>query len=78
MLLFRIDCLAKSRDLQARLLELKTEMEALRADTPISVVDRLHEENVEKGENKYSTLLKVGQIDVLDFALFTFWHFDAL
>ena len=55
----RIDCLAKSRDLQARLMELKTEMEDMRADQHISTLDRLHEENLQRGDNKYSTLQKV-------------------
>jgi hypothetical protein len=54
-----MDCLAKSRDLQARLIELKSEMEDMRADTNLSDLDRLHEENQQRGDNKYSTLQKV-------------------
>lgn len=54
-----IDCIEKSRHLQERLIELKTEMEDMRADTRISELDRLHEENMQSGDNKYSTLQKV-------------------
>ncbi|KAK7088485.1 merlin-like [Littorina saxatilis] len=55
----RIDCIEKSRHLQERLIELKTEMEDMRADTHITELDRIHEESLQRGDNKYSTLQKI-------------------
>lgn len=55
----RIDCIEKSRHLQERLKELKTEMEDMRADSHLSDLDRLHEESLQRGDNKYSTLQKI-------------------
>ncbi|KAL8614045.1 hypothetical protein ACOMHN_023280 [Nucella lapillus] len=55
----RIDCIEKSRHLQERLKELKTEMEDMRADTHLTNLDRLHEESLQRGDNKYSTLQKI-------------------
>ena len=49
----------KSKHLQEQLKELKTEIEVLKVEEKQTHLDRLHEENVQSGENKYSTLRKV-------------------
>ena len=49
----------KSKHLQDRLQELKSEIEVLKVEEKQTHLDRLHEENVQQGNNKYSTLKKV-------------------
>lgn len=55
----RIEYIEKSRRLQERLKELKSEMEDLKVEAEVSDLDRLHDENLQRGENKYSTLQKI-------------------
>ena len=50
----------KSKHLQDQLKELKSEIEVLKVEEKQTLLDRLHDENVARGENKYSTLRKVG------------------
>ncbi|RWS30407.1 merlin-like isoform X2 [Leptotrombidium deliense] len=52
----RIEYLEKSRNLQEQLRDLKCEIQVLKVDERLTPMDRIHEENVNKGENKYSTL----------------------
>nr|KAG5694285.1 hypothetical protein BaRGS_032003 [Batillaria attramentaria] len=54
----RIECIEKSRHLQERLKELKSEIEDMKVDDEVSDLDRLHEESIQRGDNKYSTLQK--------------------
>ncbi len=49
----------KHNNLQEQLKELKSEIEVLKVEEKQTHMDRLHEENVQKGETKYSTLRKV-------------------
>lgn len=49
----------KSKNLQEQLKELKSEIEVLKVEDKQSRLDMLHEENISRGENKYSTLGKV-------------------
>lgn len=52
----RIEYLQKSKHLQEQLQDLKTEIQVLKVDDRLTDLDRIHEENASKGENKYSTL----------------------
>ena len=54
----RLEYLEKSRHLQEQLCGLRNEIQVLKVEERLSVYDRLHEENVRRGENKYSTLRK--------------------
>ena len=56
----RVEYLEKSKSLQEQLRELKTEIEGLKLDEKQTSYDLLHQEQVLSGENKYSTLRKVG------------------
>lgn len=51
--------LEKSHHLQQQLTELKTEIEGLKVMGSQDMLDRIHFENIGKGENKYSTLQKL-------------------
>ena len=55
----RVDYLEKSRNLQEQLKELKSEIEVLKVEEKHSHLDSLHEQNSQRGENKYSTLGKI-------------------
>lgn len=54
----RMEYLKKSKFLQQQLRDLKTEIEVLKVDDRLTSMDRIHDENVHRGENKYSTLRK--------------------
>lgn len=55
----RVEYLEKSHHLQRQLTELKTEIEGLKINGSNDILDRIHLENVDKGENKYSTMQKL-------------------
>lgn len=55
----RIEYMEKSKNLHDQLKELKSEIEVLKVEDKQSLFDVLHEQNVNRGENKYSTLGKV-------------------
>lgn len=55
----RVEYMEKSKNLQEQLKELKSEIEVLKVEDKQSRLDILHEENISRGENKYSTLGKV-------------------
>jgi len=55
----RIEYLEKSKHLQEQLKELKNEIEVLKVDEKTTSMDRIHEDNLLHGENKYSTLRKI-------------------
>ncbi|CAG2100798.1 unnamed protein product [Medioppia subpectinata] len=52
----RIEYLEKSRHLQEQLRDLKSEIQVLKVEDKLTPLDRFHEEAVNKGETKYSTL----------------------
>ncbi|RWS09439.1 merlin-like isoform X2 [Dinothrombium tinctorium] len=52
----RIEYLEKSRNLQEQLRDLKCEIQVLKVEERLTPMDRIHEENVSRGDNKYSTL----------------------
>ena len=52
----RIEYLQKSKHLQEQLKDLKSEIQELKVEEKLTELDRIHEENVSKGETKYSTL----------------------
>ena len=52
----RIECLEKSRNIQNQLSQLKSEIQVLKVEEKITPLDRIHEENAIRGEDKYSTL----------------------
>lgn len=54
----RLEYLEKSRNLQRQLKELKSEIQVLKVEEKLTPFDRIHDENVNRGENKYSTLRK--------------------
>ena len=54
----RLDYLAKSRHLQKQLRDFKSEIQALKNEDKLSVYDKLYEDNLKRGETKYSTLRK--------------------
>lgn len=55
----RHEYLEKSKHLQEQLKTLKNEIEELKLDDKVSVLDQLHKEQQEQGDNKYSTIQKV-------------------
>lgn len=55
----RIDYLEKSKNLQHQLKDLKSEIEKLKLEDKQSPYDIIHQEQVQSGENKYSTLRKI-------------------
>lgn len=55
-----MEYLEKSKTLQEQLKELKSEIEVLKVEEKQTHLDRLHEENVQRGDTKYQTLRKVG------------------
>ncbi|XP_067649246.1 merlin-like [Haliotis asinina] len=56
----RLEYMEKSKNLQEQLKELKTEIEVLKVEDRQTDFDRLHEEIIQRGETKYSTLRKIG------------------
>lgn len=55
----RIEYLEKSKNLQHQLKDLKSEIEKLKLEDKQSPYDIIHQEQVQSGENKYSTLRKI-------------------
>ena len=49
----------KSKHLQNQLKELKTEIEVLKVEENETDLDRLHEDGIQRGDSKYSTLRQV-------------------
>lgn len=54
----RLDCMEKSRNIQNQLMELKSEIQVLKVQDKVTPFDRIHEQNVNRGDTKYSTLKK--------------------
>lgn len=54
----RLECMEKSRHIQDQLKELKSEIQILKIQDKLTPLDRIHEENMTRGEDKYSTLQK--------------------
>ncbi|XP_064459192.1 merlin-like isoform X2 [Ornithodoros turicata] len=54
----RVEYLEKSKHLQEHLQELKSEIEVLKVENKLTSMDLIYEDNVLRGENKYSTLRK--------------------
>lgn len=52
----RMEYLQKSKHLQEQLKDLKSEIQVLKVAENMTDLDRIYEENVDKGETKYSTL----------------------
>ena len=55
----RHEYLEKSKTLQEQLRTLKSEIDELKVDEKVSVLDQLHREQAEQGDTKYSTIQKV-------------------
>lgn len=55
----RVEYLEKSKHLQEQLRDLKKEIEGLKLEEKQTPYDMIHQEQVQSGENKYSTLRKV-------------------
>ena len=55
----RHEYLEKSKHLNQQLQTLKGEIDALKVDDKMTVLDILHKEQQEQGDNKYSTIQKV-------------------
>ena len=55
----RYEYLEKSKHLHDQLRTLKSEIEELKVDDKVDVMDQLHDEQQEQGETKYSTIQKV-------------------
>lgn len=51
-------CQEKSKNLQNQLKELKSEIQVFKAQDKVTPFDRIHEQNVNRGDTKYSTLKK--------------------
>ena len=49
----------KSKHLQDRLRELKTEIDILKVEETDTDLDRLHEDGIQRGDSKYSTIREV-------------------
>lgn len=54
-----VEYLQKSKHLQEQLKEMRTEIEVLKIDEGPNIYDVIHDEQVNLGENKYSTFRKV-------------------
>lgn len=54
----RMDCREKSRNIQHQLRELKSEIEVLKVEERLTPLDRIHEQNAHRGDDKYTTLRK--------------------
>lgn len=54
----RVEYLEKSKHLAEHLQELKSEIEVLKVENKLTSMDLIYEDNVMRGENKYSTLRK--------------------
>lgn len=54
----RVEYLEKSKHLAEHLQELKSEIEVLKVENKLTSMDLIYEDNVLRGENKYSTLRK--------------------
>ena len=52
----RMEYMEKSRHLQEQLRDLKSEIQVLKVEDKLTPFDRIHDENVNRGETKYSTL----------------------
>lgn len=52
----RVEYIEKSKNLQEQLKDLKTEIEVMKVEDKRTDLDRFHDENVQRGDNKYSTL----------------------
>ncbi|CAM6002208.1 unnamed protein product, partial [Sphagnum balticum] len=52
----RLEYMEKSRNLQEQLRGLKSEIQILKVEDRVTPYDRIHDDNVHRGENKYSTL----------------------
>lgn len=61
----RVEYLEKSRNLQEQLRDLKKEIEGLKLEEKQTSYDVIHQEQVQSGENKYSTLRKVRESNFL-------------
>lgn len=66
---YRVQYLEKSKNLQDQLRDLKTEIEVLKVDEKQCELDMLHDEQVRLGENKYSTLKKVNNLNYINIFL---------
>ena len=55
----RVEYMEKSKHLHKQLQELKSEIEVLKVEDKTTDLDKLHEENVKRGDNKYQTLQKI-------------------
>lgn len=55
----RREYLSKSKTLQDQLKDLKSEIEVLKVEDKTAGLDRFHDESLQRGDSKYSTLLKV-------------------
>jgi len=49
----------RSESIQAQLKNLKSDMDMLKVEDKLTHLDRLHDENVQRGDTKYQTLQKV-------------------
>ena len=58
----RVEYLEKSKQLQDQLRELRSEIEVLKVGEKQTLYDQLHEEQLRSGDDKYSTLKKVGSL----------------
>ena len=63
----RREYLSKSKTLQDQLKDLKSEIEVLKVEDKTAGFDRFHDESIQRGDSKYSTLLKVMSSDLLLF-----------
>ena len=59
----RQEYLSKSKTLQEQLKDLKSEIQVLKVEDRVSTLDRLHDDNIHKGD-KYATLRKVTSIGI--------------
>ena len=55
----RLEYVEKSRHLSEQLQQLRNEIETLKVEEKTTNLDKLHLENIQRGENKYHTLQKI-------------------
>lgn len=64
LLIYRVEYMEKSKHLQDQLRELKSEIEVLKVEEKSTDLDRYHEEGIQRGDTKYSTMRQVCYISI--------------
>lgn len=67
--IFSIEFKERSDSIQNQLKNLKTDMDQLKVDEKQTALDRIHDENMQRGDTKYQTLQKVSNKYIVGFVI---------